>query len=132
MTKQNFHATAIAGLATVMLSATAAFASEEGQIAFNNHCRTCHSTDAGDNRLGPNLHEIMGRKAGAAEGYGYSSAFQSADFKWTPEKMNAFIENPDGVVRGNNMKPYSGIAEADIREAIVEHLSSQSAEGSEQ
>lgn len=99
---------------------------QDGQIAFNNHCRTCHTTDEGDNRLGPNLHNIIGRKTAAAEGYGYSSAFESADFEWTPEKMNAFIENPDAVVRGNNMKPYSGIEDADVRQAIVDHLVAES------
>jgi len=34
-----------------------------GQQAFNNACRTCHMVKEGDNRLGPNLHKIVGRKA---------------------------------------------------------------------
>ena len=34
-----------------------------GQLIFNNACRTCHTTKEGDNRLGPNLHNIIGRKA---------------------------------------------------------------------
>ena len=33
-------------------------AADEGQVAFNTHCRTCHSTKEGDNRLGPSLHNI--------------------------------------------------------------------------
>ena len=37
----------------------------DGQLAFNNACRTCHTLREGDNRLGPNLHKIVGRKAGA-------------------------------------------------------------------
>ena len=35
------------------------------QQLFNNACRTCHSTRKDDNRLGPNLHQIIGRKEGA-------------------------------------------------------------------
>jgi hypothetical protein len=31
---------------------------EAGQLTFNNACRTCHTTKEGDNRLGPNLHNI--------------------------------------------------------------------------
>jgi hypothetical protein len=27
---------------------------ESGQLTFNNACRTCHTTQEGDNRLGPN------------------------------------------------------------------------------
>jgi hypothetical protein len=36
-----------------------------GQLIFNNACRTCRTTKEGDNRLGPNLHNIIGRKAGS-------------------------------------------------------------------
>jgi cytochrome c len=38
---------------------------ESGQLTFNNACRTCHTIKKGDNRLGPNLHNIIGRKAGS-------------------------------------------------------------------
>ena len=59
-----------AGLATVLSllasSATAQDAgAQAGQLLFNNTCRTCHTTQEGDNRLGPNLHGIVGRKAGS-------------------------------------------------------------------
>ena len=47
---------------------------ESKQQTFNNACRTCHTTKEGDNRLGPNLHNIIGRKAGSLQNYGYSSA----------------------------------------------------------
>jgi cytochrome c len=33
-----------------------------GQLIFNNACRTCHTMNEGDNRLGPNLYKIVGRK----------------------------------------------------------------------
>jgi cytochrome c len=55
---------------------------ESGQLTFNNACRTCHTTKEGDNRLGPNLHNIIGRKAGSQPNYGYSSAMKGADFVW--------------------------------------------------
>jgi cytochrome c len=44
-------------------------ATESGQQTFNNACRTCHTTKDGDNRLGPNLHNIIGRKAGSLQNY---------------------------------------------------------------
>jgi cytochrome c len=53
----------------VMLSASSSVLQERdvasGQLIFNNACRTCHTTREGDNRLGPNLHKIVGRKAGS-------------------------------------------------------------------
>jgi cytochrome c len=53
-----------------------------GQLIFNNTCRTCHTTKEGDNRVGPNLHNIIGRKAGSLPNFGYSSAMRGADFVW--------------------------------------------------
>ena len=52
-----------------------------GQLLFNNACRTCHTMKEGDNRLGPNLHNIIGRKAGSLPDYGYSSALKGGGFR---------------------------------------------------
>src|SRR5262249_15872319 len=70
---------------------------ESGQQTFNNACRTCHTTKEGDNRLGPNLHNIIGRKAGSLQNYGYSSAMKGADFGWDKEKVGRLLPTPDGV-----------------------------------
>jgi cytochrome c len=94
----------------------------DGQLAFNNACRTCHTIREGDNRLGPNLHKILGRKAGSLPNYGYSSAMKGADFVWDQAKLDRFIANPDQVVAGHNMKPYGGIASAEDRAKIIAFL----------
>jgi cytochrome c len=96
----------------------------KGQLVFNNACRTCHTTKEGDNRLGPHLYKIVGRKAGSLPNYGYSSAMKSADFVWDEAKLNRFIANPDEIVPGNNMKPYGGLASADDRAKILAFLRS--------
>jgi cytochrome c len=95
-----------------------------GQQLFNNACRTCHSIRDGDNRLGPNLHRIVGRKAGSLPDYNYSSAMRDADFVWDEAKLARFICNPDEVVPGNKMAPYSGVASAADAIKIVVFLSS--------
>ena len=95
-----------------------------GQLVFNNACRTCHTTKEGDNRLGPHLYKIIGRKAGSLPNYGYSSAMKSADFIWDEAKLNRFIANPDEIVPGNNMKPYGGLASGDDRAKVVASLRS--------
>jgi len=92
------------------------------QQAFNNACRTCHVTREGDNRLGPNLHKVMGRKAGSLPNYGYSSAMKEADFAWDEAKLDRFIASPDEVVPGNKMKPYGGLANKEDRAKIVAFL----------
>src|SRR5262249_13902795 len=96
----------------------------KGQLVFNNACRTYHTTKEGDNRLGPHLYKIVGRKAGSLPNYGYSNAMKSADFVWDEEKLNRFIANPDEIVPGNNMKPHGGLPSADDRAKILAFLRS--------
>ncbi len=93
-----------------------------GQQAFNNACRTCHMVREGDNRLGPNLHKIVGRKAGSLPDYGFSSAMKEAGFVWDEDKLDRFIANPDEVVPGNSMKPYGGLSSSDDRKKIIAFL----------
>jgi cytochrome c len=75
-----------------------------GQQVFNNACRTCHTIKEGDNRLGPHLHKIIGRKAGSLPDYDYSSAMKGAGFVWDEEKLERFIANPDELVPGNSIE----------------------------
>jgi cytochrome c len=96
------------------------------QLAFNNHCRTCHVTAEGDNRLGPSLYGVIGRKAGTAPGYTYSSAMADAGFVWDEATIDRFITNPEAVVPGNNMKPFTGVADAEERARIIAHLEAES------
>jgi cytochrome c len=93
-----------------------------GQQAFNNACRTCHMVRESDNRLGPNLHGIVGRKAGSLPDYAFSSAMKEAGFVWDEEKLDRFIANPDEVVPGNSMKPYGGLSSSDDRKKIIAFL----------
>jgi cytochrome c len=76
----------------------------------------------GDNRLGPNLHKVVGRKAGSLPDYGFSSAMKEAGFVWDEEKLDRFIANPDEVVPGNSMKPFGGLASSDDRKKIIAFL----------
>lgn len=92
------------------------------QQLFNNACRTCHTIRAGDNRLGPNLYNVIGRKAGSLPDYNYSSAMRDAGFVWDENKLERFIANPDEVVPGNTMKPYGGLASPDDRKMITAFL----------
>jgi cytochrome c len=126
-----FGITAVS-LAVAMLAATQpslaqeptakAAAADDGQLAFNNACRTCHTLREGDNRLGPNLHGIVGRKAGSLPNFAYSSAMKDAGLVWDKATLDRFIANPEQVVSGHKMKPYGGIASADDRAKIVAFL----------
>lgn len=97
-------------------------ARDAGLVAFNNSCRTCHTVKEGDNRLGPTLYNIVGRKAGTIEGFAYSPSLENAGFVWDEETLDAFIANPEATVPGNNMKPYAGMTDAEDRKKIIAYL----------
>jgi len=104
-----------------------AHADDSPEQAFNNACRTCHTIREGDNRLGPSLYKIVGRKAGSLPDYNYSAAMKDADFVWNEANLARFIANPDEVVAGNNMKPFAGLASADERKKVLAFLLSAGA-----
>ena len=111
-------------VAAVALAAIQAGASTaaDGQQAFNNNCRTCHTIKQGDNRLGPSLFGVVGRKAGTSPGYRFSSAMENSGVTWDETNLDRFISEPDAVINGNAMKPYGGLSDAAQRKAIVDNL----------
>jgi len=110
--------------ALISLLSSPGLSQDAAKQIFNNACRTCHTIREDDNRLGPNLHDIFGRKAGSLPNYNYSSAMKDAGFVWGEEKLEQFIAHPDEVVPGNNMKPYGGLASREDRAKIIAFLRS--------
>jgi cytochrome c len=73
----------------------------------------------GDNRLGPNLHGIVGRKAGSLPDYNYSPSMKDAGFVWDRDKLAHFLARPEEVVSGNKMQPYGGISKEEATGVIA-------------
>jgi len=124
--------TLIAAAVVALMAAPAASAQEGAKPAaappaFNNACRTCHSTKEGDNRIGPSLYKIFGSKAGSRPGYPNSSAaMKNSGIVWNEQTLNRFIESPDSVVPNNAMKPYGGLTDEAARQSIIDYLKSAS------
>jgi cytochrome c len=76
----------------------------------------------GDNRLGPNLHGIIGRKSGSLQNYAYSESMAKSDLVWDKPTLDRFIANPNAVVRGNTMQPYGGMPSAEDRVRLIAYL----------
>jgi cytochrome c len=109
--------------AFVLLAPAAQAADDDLELAFNDHCRECHSFVKDDNRLGPSLYGVVGRKAGTEPGYAYSESVKSSGITWTPAMLDKWIADPDAVIPGNAMSPpYSGLTDPKIRNKIVAFL----------
>jgi len=122
-----YRASPIAALAAFVLVSlpVPVLAQEKGELAFNNSCRTCHSIKPGENRLGPSLSNVFGKKAGSGTGYGsYSQGMVNSGIVWDEATLDKFITNPDSVVPNNNMKPFTGLSDPAVRKEIIEFLKS--------
>jgi cytochrome c len=93
----------------------------DGAALFKQQCATCHTTNASDPpRQGPTLFNIVGRKAGTAEGFHYSPGFANAKFQWDEQKLDEWLVNPQAMIPGAVM-PYRQ-AKPELRMAIVGYL----------
>ncbi|HLQ92453.1 MAG TPA: c-type cytochrome [Xanthobacteraceae bacterium] len=116
-------AAAIAGL-----GAGAAQAADvaKGQAAFVRQCAICHTIDkGGENRIGPNLFGVVGRRAGTMQGFRYTNAFRTtATFEWTEGLLGPWISLPSVMVPGTAMGGFPGVADRD-KDDIVAYLAAQ-------
>ncbi|MEH6665506.1 MAG: cytochrome c family protein [Brevundimonas sp.] len=92
---------------------------ENGRRVFAR-CRSCHTLpQGGPNMTGPNLWGVFGRQAGSLEGYNYSPALREADFTWTAERLDQWLNDPRGFLPGNKMA-FAGVRdETDRRDLIA-------------
>ncbi len=67
-------------------------------------CRACHQIGPGaKNAVGPVLTGVVGRKAGTYPGFEYSAANKGSGITWTPDVLQKYLANPQGVVPGTKM-----------------------------
>ena len=113
----------VAAVLVVLMSVPSWAADDDLELAFNDHCRECHSFVKADNRLGPTLYGVVGRKAGTVPGYGYSQSVKDSGVTWDEATLDKWIADPDAVIPGNGMSPpYSGLTDPAIRTRIIAFL----------
>ena len=95
---------------------------DEERIAFNNHCRMCHSIRPNDNRLGPTMYGIFGAQAGRVAGYGGYSGGLSG-LVWDEVTLDRFIADPASVSSSTNMI-FPPVKDAEERKKIIRFIRS--------
>lgn len=112
-------------LGSLHLGAAAAFAdgdAEKGKRIFNR-CGVCHSVGDGErHKQGPNLHGVIGREAGKADGFNrYSDAIKNSDIVWTPERLDEYLKDPRKFLPGTNMV-FAGLRNDQQRADLIAYL----------
>lgn len=86
-------------------------------------CQACHAIEAGVNKTGPTLHNIVGRQVDSIGDFAYSGALESVADVWTPENLNHFLENPKGFAPGTKMT-FAGFKKPQDRADVIAYLES--------
>ncbi len=95
---------------------------EEGE-GVARRCVACHSfEEGGANKVGPNLHGVVGSARGAVEGFNYSSGFGELEGEWTYARLDEFLTNPKDVVPGTKMS--FRLTDAQDRAHVIAYLKS--------
>lgn len=88
-------------------------------------CKACHSFDAGvPSPIGPNLHNVVGRKIASVEGFNYSPALKSKEGNWTYENLDHWLTNPQVFAQGTTMG-FPGLPDAQQRGDVILFLRSK-------
>jgi cytochrome c len=105
--------------ATLLASADAG----KGERVFKK-CAACHKVD-GEDATGPHLNGVIDRAIGSVAGFNYSGALSAVGDVWSPENLNAFLENPKGTAPGTSMG-FAGLRKVEDRAHLVAYLQSVS------
>jgi len=115
---KNYVFAAVAAAGFMMAAPAIAGDAAAGEKVFRK-CKACHYVDQEKNKTGPHLVNIIGRKAGAVEGYKYSKAMAGSDLVWDEATLAGFLAKPKSYLKGTKMA-FAGLKkDGDIADVIA-------------
>ena len=95
---------------------------DEGEIIFMRKCSSCHDHEkSGGHGKGPQLWNLMGRKAGSSPGFDYSDAMHQSGHSWNFATLNYYLTNTEQAVPGRIME-FRGIRRDKVRARLLAYL----------
>lgn len=93
-------------------------------------CRACHQIGVtAKDAVGPVLNGVVGRAAGTEAGYNYSPAMKNSGLKWNDQTLQAYLANPQAVVKGTKMI-FAGLKDPAKVDDVIAFLKTYNADGS--
>jgi cytochrome c len=89
-----------------------------GRVVFEKRCIGCHATEV--DREGPRLAGVYGRKSGSVAGFTYSPGLKSLGVTWNDVTLEKWLNDPDVMVRNNNMS--FSVPKAEERRDLIAYL----------
>ncbi len=119
---------AIAMIAAVPAAAVAEGDVKKGKKVFRK-CKACHAVgEKAKNKVGPQLNGVVGRKAGAVEGYKYSKAMLDSGITWDEANLDKYLKKPKDLVKGTKMI-FAGLKKEKQRQNLIAFLKTYGADG---
>lgn len=116
---------AIALTGSILSAAVPALAAGDaaaGKTLFTQKCSICHAPVEGQNKIGPSLWGVVGRKAGSLAGYSYSDAMKNANRTWDEATLSDYLTNPRQKIPGVKMI-FVGLPNETDRQNVIAYLS---------